>query len=40
VQVLAKGKSNPMVMLVSDGNCAACHTAAGTNQAPGRVLAP
>jgi mono/diheme cytochrome c family protein len=36
------GAGNERVMLTAldNGDCASCHTAGGSNAAPGRVLAP
>jgi hypothetical protein len=39
-QVISGGKSNAMLTAQSNTNCASCHTAAGANLAPGRILAP
>ena len=34
------GKTSQMSAAQSDGNCNSCHTAAGANGAPGRIVAP
>jgi hypothetical protein len=39
-QVSYKGQVNAMGSPQSTGDCAACHTAAGNNGAPGRVIIP
>ena len=40
VAVTRNGKTNTMVGSVTDGDCNKCHTAAGDQSAPGRILAP
>jgi mono/diheme cytochrome c family protein len=40
VTVTRGGKVNAMVASPSSGDCNTCHTAAGANNAPGRILAP
>jgi mono/diheme cytochrome c family protein len=39
-EVIRGDKSVAMMTAQSDTNCANCHTAAGANLAPGRILAP
>lgn len=40
VKVLKGGAERAMGSPAPSGNCASCHTAAGANGAPGRVIAP
>jgi hypothetical protein len=39
-KVIFKGAENAMGTPQSTGNCASCHTAAGLNGAPGRIIIP
>jgi len=39
-KLIYEGRERPMTTPQTDFNCASCHTATGTNAAPGRVLAP
>lgn len=39
-RIIDGAKTRAMVGSVTSGDCNACHTAAGTNLAPGRILAP
>lgn len=39
-RVRAGGKVNAMAGAQSDGDCNSCHTAAGAEGAPGRVMFP
>jgi mono/diheme cytochrome c family protein len=34
------GRTRPMVAHQTDGDCMSCHTVDGTNDAPGRIVAP
>ena len=38
--VLANGKVRAMAQAVSSGDCNACHTLHGAQNAPGRIMAP
>ena len=40
VKVVAQGKENAMSASPANGECNSCHTRAGANNAPGRILAP
>jgi hypothetical protein len=40
VTVTQGGKSRPMIGSLTNGDCNSCHTEAGANGAPGRVMAP
>lgn len=40
VTLSADGRTTAMSAAQSDGDCASCHTEAGENAAPGRVVAP
>ncbi len=39
-KVTANGQERSMTQAVDDGDCNACHTLAGTQNAPGRIMAP
>jgi hypothetical protein len=40
VKVMINGKTREMIGAAPDGDCNRCHTEAGANGAPGRILAP
>jgi hypothetical protein len=40
VAVTRGSASRPMISKVTSGDCNSCHTVAGTNSAPGRIIAP
>jgi hypothetical protein len=40
VKVVKNGKENKMTMSPPHGDCNACHTQAGANSAPGRIVIP
>ena len=40
VKVVSGGKERAMATAETNGDCNACHTEAGTNGAPGRIVAP
>jgi hypothetical protein len=40
VAVTRNAQSRPMVSKVMSGDCNSCHTAAGAQSAPGRIIAP
>ena len=39
-KIIANGKERAMSAAQSTGDCNSCHTEAGTNGAPGRIMAP
>ena len=39
-EVLRGDKTNAMLTAQTNTDCGSCHTAAGANLAPGRILAP